>query len=52
MTAWKRVAVVTDVDWIRGASRAFGFVMPCHVRVFENADLAEARDWVTEEIPG
>ena len=49
LTAWKRVAVVTDVDWIRGSARAFGFVMPCHVRVFENAGLGEARAWVTEE---
>lgn len=51
LTAWKRVAVVTDVDWIRGAARAFGFVMPCHVRVFENVGLGEARIWVAEEIP-
>lgn len=48
LTAWKRMAVVTDVDWIRAASRAFGFVMPCHVRVFEESGLDEARSWVSE----
>lgn len=49
LTAWKRVAVVTDVHWIRGAARAFGFVMPCHVRVFEESGLEQARDWVSAE---
>jgi len=51
LTAWRRVAVVTDVDWIRAAARAFGFVMPCHVRVFEESGLAEARGWVSAEAP-
>jgi len=50
-TAWDRVAVVTDVDWIRNATKAFGFVMPCHVRTFGNDRLAEARAWVADPAP-
>lgn len=48
LTAWDRAAVVTDVEWIRNAAKVFGFVLPCHVRVFGNGQLAEAREWVAE----
>lgn len=47
LTAWHKVAVVTDVDWIRSSVKVFGFAMPGHVRAFDNAQLAEAKDWVT-----
>ena len=47
-TAWERVAVVTDIGWIRTAVKAFGFVMPGHVKVFGNSELAEARQWLSE----
>lgn len=48
LTAWERVAVVTDVGWLRTAMKAFGFVMPGHVRVFGNSELTEARQWLSE----
>lgn len=47
-SAWERVAVVTDVGWIRTAMRAFGFVMPGQVRVFSNNGLSEAMQWLSE----
>ena len=48
LSAWERVAVVTDVGWIRTAMKMFGFVMPGPVKVFSNGDLAAAREWVSE----
>ena len=45
-TAWDRIAVVTDVDWIRGSTRLFAFIMPCPVRLFANADMDEATRWI------
>jgi hypothetical protein len=48
MKAWKRTAVVTDVDWIRKAIKAFGFMTPGEVRVFEPAELGAAKVWVAE----
>ena len=47
LAAWERIAVVTDVDWIRMATKAFGFAMPGEVRVFSYAELGAARDWLT-----
>jgi hypothetical protein len=45
---WERMAVVSDVEWIRGAVRVFGLAIPGHVRIFHNRDLAEATRWIAE----
>jgi SpoIIAA-like len=46
--AWERVALVSDVDWLRSATKVLGFAMPGRVRVFANSELAEATRWVAE----
>lgn len=47
ITAWKRIAVITDVDWIRTATKVMGFVMPATVRVFTTEQADDARTWVS-----
>jgi hypothetical protein len=39
-------AVVSDVTWIREATRLARFFMPCPVRVFAERDRAEAAAWL------
>jgi hypothetical protein len=46
LAAWERIAVVTDLEWLRSVTKAFGFAMPGEVRVFSNAELEGARDWL------
>ena len=48
LTGWERVALVSDVGWIRSAVRIFGLVIPGPVRVFHNGELAEAKRWIQE----
>jgi hypothetical protein len=48
LTGWERIAIVSDVEWIRGAVRVFGLAIPGHVRVFHNRELAEAMHWISE----
>ncbi len=48
LTGWERMAVVTDVEWIRAAIRIFGLAIPGHVRVFHNRDYVDATRWITE----
>jgi len=48
LSGWDRMAVVTDVEWIRVAIKIFGIAIPGHVRVFHNAELAEAKRWISE----
>jgi hypothetical protein len=46
LTAWEKVAVVTDLAWIANATKMFGFAMPGLVKVFGNAEMDEARAWI------
>jgi len=47
LTRWERIAVVTDVNWIRYAVLAFRFLLPGRIRVFSAAETAAARQWIT-----
>jgi hypothetical protein len=48
LSGWERMAVVSDVEWIRAAVKIFGLAMPGHVRVFHHSELAEAKRRITE----
>jgi stage II sporulation SpoAA-like protein len=47
---WERIAVVTDVEWIRYTIRAFSFVIPGVAKIFSLADAARARDWILDGV--
>jgi len=49
LRAWERIAVVTDVAWIRTAVHAFAFVVPGELRIYGNAEIAAARQWLAEK---
>ncbi len=52
-TAFERIAVVTDSDWVRRMVRGFGFALPGEVRVYDLDDQDEARTWIREPMdPG
>ncbi len=44
--AWKRVAVVTDVEWIVKAMHGFGWMAPGEVKTYAVEQLEEAKRWV------
>jgi hypothetical protein len=44
--AWERVAVVTDVDWVEKGVKAFGWLMPGRIRVFDDDDVDQAKLWL------
>jgi SpoIIAA-like len=45
-TAFERVAVVSDEDWIRPALRALSFLFPGKARGFSVRDLPAAKEWL------
>ena len=47
-TAFDRVAVVTDEEWMKPAIRALSFLMPGSARAFAVHDLAAAKAWLAE----
>jgi hypothetical protein len=47
-SGWERIAVVSDVEWIRAGVKLFSLAMPGRIRVFANDALEEAKRWVSE----
>ena len=45
-TRWERIAVVTDVNWIRHTMQFFSFMMPAQMRFFPLSAAAGARAWI------
>ncbi len=48
LRSWEKLAMVTDVEWIRHSVKLFGWVLPSRVKTFKNAELDQAKEWVTE----
>jgi hypothetical protein len=46
ITAWKQVAVVTDIDWVENGIKAFRWLMPGKIRVFDDDDIDQAKLWL------
>jgi SpoIIAA-like len=45
LRAWKRIALVTDIDWMAQMTTLFGWMTPGEVRVFRLAQRDEAVAW-------
>jgi hypothetical protein len=48
LTAYEKVAVVSDVSWVVNATKFFSFIIPCPVKIFGNDKLSEAKAWICE----
>jgi hypothetical protein len=46
---WTRVAIVSDADWLENSVKAFGWLMPGKVKVFEMDEVADAKRWLTAD---
>jgi SpoIIAA-like len=47
--AWRRLAAVTDVEWVAKAVEAFRWMMPGEVKVYPLVELDQAKAWVAAE---
>jgi hypothetical protein len=47
LTQWERVAIVTDVEWIRTMVNVFRFLLPGEMRVYSTAQATDARAWIS-----
>jgi hypothetical protein len=46
--SFERIAVVTDVPWLRHAVQLFGPLIPGHVHAYAVDQTDEARSWIAE----
>ncbi len=49
LSRWERIAVVTDVDWIKHMVHFFSFLLPGTAKVFPLSDAARAREWIVAD---
>lgn len=49
LTCWRRIAVVTDIEWIKHTMRFFSFLMPAEMKIFPLAQAAQARNWIVAD---
>lgn len=47
-SGWDRVALVSDVPWLRATTSAMSFMLPAEIRLFHLNELDEAHRWITE----
>jgi hypothetical protein len=47
--AWRRFALVTDVDWVARAYRLFIWATPGEVKIFGLDELEDAKAWAAAE---
>jgi SpoIIAA-like len=45
LRAWKRIALVTDIAWMRDLTGLFGWMTPGETRTFSLAQRDEAIEW-------
>jgi hypothetical protein len=44
---WERIALVTDIEWIRNGIRLFAFLVPGEIQSFPLSQADKAREWVS-----
>ena len=46
LTTFSKLALVTDIEWIRKSAKLFGSLMPTEVMVFDVEELDDAKRWI------
>lgn len=44
--AWRRTALVTDLEWVKRSFRLFSWIAPGETAIYELAEVEEAKAWV------
>ncbi|MGH7983397.1 MAG: STAS/SEC14 domain-containing protein [Candidatus Udaeobacter sp.] len=48
ITAFEKIAVVSDVPWLVQATKFFRFLLPCLVKIFGSNNMRDAEAWIRE----
>jgi SpoIIAA-like len=49
---WERIAIATDVDWVENAVKAFGWLMPGRIQLFDDDEIDRAKLWLVSPDEG
>ena len=45
-----KLALVSDIAWVRKVAKIVSFLLPYPVRIFNDADINEAKSWIVQEV--
>ena len=48
LSSWEKIALVSDHELINSFAKFFGFALSCELRIFKNAELEDAKKWISE----
>lgn len=48
LTAFEKIAVISDEEWITAAVRFFALFIPCPVKIFHAGEMSSAQQWINE----
>jgi len=48
LSAWEKIALVSDHELINTVAKFFGYMMSCELRVYKNSELEDAKKWITD----
>jgi hypothetical protein len=48
LSAWDRIALVSDHEMINIFAKFFGHMLSCELRIYKNAEFEEAKKWISE----
>jgi hypothetical protein len=49
-TGWRKIAVVTDIAWLRHAAEFLRFMVPVEVKLFGLAEADVAKEWISASV--
>ncbi len=48
LSAWDRIALVSDHEMINSFAKFFGYLMTCELRIYKDAEFEMAKKWISE----
>ena len=49
LSAWDRIALVSDHEMINSFAKFFGYMITCELRIYKNTELEKAKEWISEK---
>ena len=49
LSAWEKIALVSDHELINTFAKFFGYMFSCELRIFKNYELDDAKTWIKEK---
>ena len=49
LSNWDKIALVSDHHGVNNFAKFFGYILSCEICIFKDAELEEAKKWISEQ---